>query len=160
MGYNDFVDVEPIVLFRKAEKNIAAINSLLKDNDVSEDVHYDSICFNITQAVEKYLKGFIILNNEKVKEIHSLDKINKIAIKINDRFNEIHTDCLKLDNYDSDLRYDDRIKIEKHELKELLNILKRIYHFEPIKIIREEFIKTGNYIILPEYDFIKEIKND
>jgi len=155
MKKNDYVDVEPVVLFKKAEKNIAGLNSFLNDNDVSEDTHYENICYNITQAVEKFLKGYIVANNGKVKKIHELDIINKIAENINEDFKEINEDCLNLSNYTASIRYDDKHKIEKYEIKEVLKNLRKIYHFKPIKEMRELFQKSGNYIILPDFDFLK-----
>ena len=154
MGNDIFVDENPIVLFSKAEKNIAAINSFLKDKDVPEKTHYDSICYNVTQAVEKYLKGFIVANNGKVKKIHNLDRIIEIAESLNNNFSNIKNECIYLSNYTSEIRYSNKFKIEKHEITEILKHLGNVYNFEPLKNMRKAFQKENDYINLPEFDFL------
>ena len=153
-----YVDEKPIVLFKKAEKNIAGIIGLLNDKSVPEDTHYENICFNATQAVEKYLKGYVIDNNEKVKKIHNLDTINEITCNINVKFKEIKEECAKLNNYTADIRYSDKHEIEKHEVIDILKCLNKIYNFEPIISMREKFKKQDGFSVYNNYEFLERYK--
>jgi len=152
---NKYVEGDPLVLFKKAEGDVASINALLKNKDVPEDYNYESICFHATQAVEKFLKGFIVNNNGKVKKSHNLEYIHNIANGIDNSFFSIKNECIKLNQYTSEVRYNDKNRIEKHEIKEVLKSLNVIYHFEPIVKMREIFKKKDGYRILPEFDFLK-----
>jgi len=153
---NIYVEGDPFVLFNKAEGDVASINALLKNNDVPDDYIYDSICFHSTQSVEKFLKGFIVENKGIVKKTHNLDYIQNIAENINKDFSFIRKNCLFLNQYTADVRYNDKHKIEKHEIKEILKSLNVIYNFDPIVKIREIYKKRDGYRILPEFDFLKK----
>jgi len=152
---NEYVDDDPFVLFKKAEEDIACINALLKNNDVPDDYVYGSICTNATQSAEKFLKGFIVENKGIVKKSHNLEYIHNIAYGIDNSFSAIKNECIKLNQYTSDIRYNDKHKIEKHEIKEVLKSLNVIYHFELIVKMREIYKKKDGYRILPEFDFLK-----
>jgi len=82
----EYVDDDPFALFKRAEGDVAGINALLKNKDVPEDFNYESICFHATQAVEKFLKGFIVENKGMVKKTHKLDYVQNIAESINKYF--------------------------------------------------------------------------
>jgi len=155
-----YVDEKPIVLFKKAEKNIAGIIGLLNDKSVPEDTHYENICFNATQAVEKYLKGYIVDNNGKVKKVHNLDSINEIACNLNLKFKEILEACAKLNNYTADIRYSDKHEIEKHEIIDILKCLNKIYSFEPIASMREIFKKQEEFSVYNNYEFLEGYKSE
>ena len=48
------------MLCNKAEKDIMTVDTLYTKPKYPEDLMYDIICFHATQAVEKFLKSFII----------------------------------------------------------------------------------------------------
>jgi len=153
---NKYVEGDPFVLFKKAEGDVSSINALLKNKDVPEDYNYESICFHATQAVEKFLKGFIVNNKTKVKKSHNLDYIQSVAESIDKNIFLIRKNCLLLNQYTADVRYNDKNRIEKHEIKEVLKSLNVIYNFEPIVKMREIYKKKDGYRILPEFDFLKK----
>jgi len=153
---NIYVEGDPFILFKKAEGDVASINALIKNNDVPDDYIYESICFHATQSVEKFLKGFIANNNGTVKKSHNLEYIHNIANSIDNSFSSIKNECIKLNQYTSDVRYNDNHRIEKHEIKEILKSLNVIYHFDLIVKMREIYKKKDDYRILPEFDFLKK----
>jgi len=155
---NIYVEGDPFILFKKAEGDVASINALLKDKDVPEEYNYESICFHATQAVEKFLKGFIVNNNFKVKKSHNLDYIQSVAESIDKNISSIKKHSLLLNQYTVDVRYNDKNRIEKHEIKEVLKSLNEIYHFEPIVKMRDIYKQKEGYRILPEFDFLKTHK--
>jgi len=151
-----YVNDDPSILFKKAEGDVASINALLKNNDVPDDYIYDSICFHTTQAVEKFIKGFIVENKGKVKKTHNLEYIQNIAQGIDNSFSSIKKECIKLNEYTPSARYNDNLKIEKQEINDILKSLNVIYHFDPIVKLREIYKKKEGYRILPEFDFLKK----
>lgn len=46
------------------------------------DAFYPQICFLSQQAIEKYLKGFLIYNKKKFPKIHDLTELLKLCAKI------------------------------------------------------------------------------
>jgi HEPN domain-containing protein len=153
---NEYVDEDPFALYKRAEEDVAGINALLKQKEVPDEYNYVSICFHATQAVEKFLKGFIVENNNKVKKTHNLEYIHNIANSIDKSFSSIKEDCIKLNEYTQAARYNDNHNIEKDEINNVLKSLNVIYHFEPIAELREKYKKKNDYRILPEFDFLKK----
>jgi len=153
---NEYVDDDPFALFKRAEEDVASVNALLKNKDVPEEYNYVSICFHATQAVEKFIKGFIVENEGKVKKTHNLDYVQNIAESINKKFYFIRNECLLLNEYTQAARYNDNHKIEKDEIINVLKSMNVIYHFEPIVKMRENYKKKDDYRILPVFDFLKK----
>jgi len=153
---NEYVDDAPFALFKRAEEDVSNINALLKHKDVPEEYNYASICFHATQAVEKFIKGFIVNNNVQVKKTHNLEYVNDVASGIDKSFSLIKKECIKLNEYTASVRYNDNNKIEKEEINNVLKSLNVIYHFDPISKMREKYKKIDGYRILPEFDFLKK----
>jgi HEPN domain-containing protein len=152
---SEYVDDDPFALFKRAEEDVAGINALLKHKDVPEEYNYMLICYHATQAVEKFIKGFIVDRNVPVKKTHNLEYINDIANNIDKSFSLIKKECIKLNEYTPSARYNDNHKIEKDEINTVLKSLNIIYHFDPIAKMREIYKKRDDYRILPEFDFLK-----
>ena len=141
----DLVTETPFELFDKAEADILVIDSHIKNSNIPENWKYDSICFHATQAVEKFIKGFIIENNQKVKKSHDLGYLLNEAVKIDSKFNDIQDDCETLNNYTAWVRYSSHSPIEQHEFIAVIKSLKRIYSFGPIQEIRDKFSIQDGY---------------
>jgi len=152
---SEYVDDDPFALFKRAEEDVAGINSFLIQKVVPEEYNYVLLCYHATQAVEKFLKGFIVENKGKIKKTHNLDYIQDIAESINKNFSFIRKECLLLNEYTQAARYNDNHEIEKNEINTVLKALNVIYHFDPIVKMREIYKKKDNYRILPEFDFLK-----
>ena len=151
---NNYVTETPFELFDKAEADVLIIDSHIKNKDIPENWKYDSICFHATQAVEKFLKGFIIDSNQKVKKSHDLGYLLNEAVKIDNRFKNIQDDCETLNNYTASIRYNFHSAIERHEFIAVIRSLKNVYSFQPIQEIRNKFSKQEGYRILPNIDII------
>ena len=152
MGKDDLVTETPFELFDKAEADVLIIDSHIKNKNIPENWKYDSICFHATQAVEKFLKGFIIDNNQNVRKSHDLIYLWNEAVKIDSRFNGIQDDCETLNNYTAWVRYSAHSPIEQHEFIAVIKSLKNIYSFQPIQDIRGKFSKQENYRMLPNME--------
>ncbi len=65
----------------------------------------DTICFHAQQAVEKYLKGFLVYNHKNPRAIHHLEELAKDCAEFDKDFLEILDDCLALTRYYIETRY-------------------------------------------------------
>ena len=101
----------------------------------------------LVTVCRKFLKGYVIYKGDQVSKTHNLLEVLEIAVKHDNSFKNIEEDCIRLNNYSSDIRYSSYERIEKHEVIDCIKALKNIYNFVPIKTIREEYIESGNYRI-------------
>ena len=93
--------------FEKGSHDIEGAR-LLFDNE-----HYtDTIAMLIQQAVEKYLKGFLVLQGWKLEKIHDLVKLLAEAVKYKPEFIRFEDDCRRITEYYFESRYPGRMPIE------------------------------------------------
>lgn len=85
----------------KAEHDMAAAKLLIEANPMILDV----ACFHCQQAVEKYLKAYLIFNNIIIKKTHSIDVLISECGLIDTEFSTI--DFKNLDEFAVDIRYPD-----------------------------------------------------
>ncbi len=109
--------------FDKGQKDIEDAEFLLKNNRAIEN-----ISFHVHQAVEKYLKGFLIYNGWKLEKIHDLVKLLEEAVKIDKSFNKFTVPLRKITNFYFETRYPVgyELKYSKQELKESINKTKNL----------------------------------
>jgi HEPN domain-containing protein len=148
----DLVTETPFELFDKAESDVLMIDSHIKNSNIPENWKYDAICFHATQAVEKFLKGFIIDNSQDVRKSHDLVYLWNEAVKIDNKFNDIQDDCETLNNYTAWVRYSAHSPIEQHEFIAVIKSLKKVYSFQPIQEMRNKFSKQEGYRMLPNME--------
>ncbi|MGB9813723.1 MAG: HEPN domain-containing protein [Thermovenabulum sp.] len=86
------------------------------------------ICFHCQQAVEKYLKGYLIYKTGMLNEGHSLTKLCKKASQFDDRFKSIIKDCAFLNQFYIETRYpaEDPLIVEEEDVEESMQIAERI----------------------------------
>ena len=118
-------------LFR-ADEDMAVINSLASQHIE----HYtSSICFHAQQAVEKFLKAFLIYHDRDFPRTHDLDYLLEKCCEIDSAFCGI--DLKSLTDYGVSVRYPDDFYVpEVQETKDYINIAKEI------KQIVEERLST------------------
>jgi HEPN domain-containing protein len=138
------------MLCHKAEKDILTVKVLSDKNFYPEDYMYDIICFHATQAAEKFLKSYIISNGKTVKKIHDLDILQKAAMEIDNLFSKIMDNCLLLNEYIPNVKYDDENPVTKQNINDIIKSLNAICNFPPIKAMRDSFSKEHNYKIVGE----------
>lgn len=86
--------------FKRAQKDIEDAELLLKVSETTENV-----AFLIQQAIEKYLKGFLIYNNWELEKIHDLITLINYAIEIDKAFEEFIPPLRKITNFYFESRY-------------------------------------------------------
>ncbi len=120
--------------FFRANEDIAVINNLVK----SDAAYYTStICFHSHQAVEKFLKAFLVYHDVDFPKTHDLDflllecqKINKTAFEI---------DLKSLTDFGVTVRYPDDFYIP--DIKEALEY--RDIAFEIKEIVERLIVMNG-----------------
>jgi len=65
----------------------------------------DSIAYHIQQAIEKYLKGYLVLHGKKPPKIHELDALLNHIAAFDDSFNGFLELCEKASRYYIEERY-------------------------------------------------------
>jgi len=63
------------------------------------------ICFHIHQAIEKYLKGFLVYNGVRHKRIHDLEELIKACGDIDSNFLNFLDECSSITEYYFESRY-------------------------------------------------------
>ena len=140
----------PDMLYKKAEMDIMTVDSLHTLPKYPENQMYDIICFHATQAVEKFLKGYIINNGNIVEKIHDLDVLQESAMEIDISFAKIKSECMLLNSFAPNIKYSSNKIITKQDMTKIIKSLEIICNFPPIKAMRDSFSKEHNYKIVGE----------
>jgi HEPN domain-containing protein len=98
--------------------------------------HNEIICYHCSQAVEKYLKGFLISKNIVPKKTHDLRFLNSLCIEIDNNFTNIISECAFLTKFANDIRYPHKYEIYESDVNFSINAVKTIRNFKPINDLR------------------------
>ncbi len=83
----------------KANEDLFVVNKLTE----SEIITTSSVCFHCQQAVEKFLKAFLIANGIDIKKIHNIEYLFSECTDIDEDFSKI--DPKELRDFGIDARY-------------------------------------------------------
>lgn len=89
----------PLDWLRIGDKEILRARNLLKLDDL------DGAAFNIQQAVEKYLKGFLLSRGWKLRRIHDLETLLNEAVAFESSLETFRSTCQKTTQYYIEERY-------------------------------------------------------
>jgi len=92
-------------------------------------VPFAIICFHCQQAVEKYLKWFLIFHDIEPPKIHDLEELEKICEKIQPKFSDIYEKCSLLSGYAVQSRYPNELRVGKQDMDKALEYAKAIREF-------------------------------
>ncbi len=112
--------------FRVGDKELKRARYLLNGKDL------EGAGFNIQQAIEKYIKGYLLSKGWELRRIHNLETLINEAIMYDSSFEEFRTACQKITQYYIEDRYPLMIPSEltEKEIKESLDTGKRLVVFE------------------------------
>jgi HEPN domain-containing protein len=97
-------------LFR-ADEDIATIQAL---SSLDQSAFGSTICFHCQQAVEKYLKAFLVFNHTDFPKTHDVDYLlNKCMTIDSESFDSI--DLKNLTEFGVDIRYPDDFYVPTNE---------------------------------------------
>lgn len=119
--------------FEVAEKDFKGANILFK-----HDGDYGLVLFHLQQAVEKYIKGYLIYKTGMLQEGHSLIKLCKKASLYNVEFKSFIKDCAFLNGYYIETRYpaEDPLLADEDDIKEGMKFVEKL-----IKFIKDEITR-------------------
>ena len=106
-----------------AQKDIRS-SKILFEHDADNEI----VCFHCQQAIEKYLKGYLIFVTGELQEGHSLIKLCKKAMAIEGTFEELLKDMSFVNTFYIETRYpaEDPLFVSKEDTIECFNIVERI----------------------------------
>ena len=99
--------------FKIAEADLSSAEFLQNMQSMPTEI----ICYHCQQSAEKYLKGFLALNNEEIKRTHDLVILSKECRKYSEDFETIEEDCLMLTDYGVNIRYPFPMDINESDMK-------------------------------------------
>lgn len=122
--YNEWIKV--------AQKDLKGAKILYE-----HDGDYGLVLFHLQQAVEKYLKGYLISKTGLLQEGHSLIKLCKRASTYNSGFKKFIKDCAFLNEYYIETRYpaEDPLIADEEDVKEGIKVTEEIILFIEENII-------------------------
>lgn len=86
--------------FEKGDHDIETAELLYEEKG-----HTDVIAYHIQQAIEKYLKGYLVYHGKKYPKIHELDSLLNFISKFDDSFGDFIEICEKASKYYIEERY-------------------------------------------------------
>ena len=86
--------------FERGRRDIATAQLLYDERGYT-----DSIAYHIQQAIEKYLKGYLVLHGKKPPKIHELDTLLNRIGTFDDSFIDFLDLCEKASRYYIEHRY-------------------------------------------------------
>lgn len=113
--------------FRKGDIDIKRAEILLENNDAG------GAAFHLQQAIEKYLKGYLIGKGWKLERIHDLEDLLDYAVDYNKGFEEFRVLCQETTEYYIEERYpflmsseltEDEVRLRIEKAKEFILRLK------------------------------------
>ncbi len=112
--------------FCKADDDLLFAKAGWKETKITSDA-----CFLCQQAIEKYLKGFLIFYKIKPERIHDLRKLLSECVKINDNLKQFEEECKILNDYYVSSRYPggEIFSFKKEQAKEALESAEEIMEF-------------------------------
>jgi len=126
--------------FDKADKDYDAAKIL---NNAYRK-HTEIICYLCSQAVEKYLKGYLIYKNHKIENTHNLPYLNSLCLKYDNRFEEIKMECGILNKFNGNIRYPAGIEADEHDVNLSLKAIETIISLSPLRDLRNEITSNND----------------
>jgi HEPN domain-containing protein len=99
--------------------------------------HYEIICYHCSQAVEKYLKGYLIYNNMVPQKTHDILFLNNICIVLDTDFENIIFECGFLNRFANDIRYPHQYETNATDTKLAIVEVEKVMNFKPILKLRD-----------------------
>lgn len=109
--------------FAMAKKDVRSAKILFE-----HDADYEIVCFHCQQAIEKYLKGYLIYETGELQEGHSLLKLCKKASPFNTNLKSFLKEMAFVNTYYIETRYPaiDPLIVSEEDASECLKIVESV----------------------------------
>jgi len=97
------------------------------------------ICYHCQQSSEKYLKGYLFLNDIEPPKIHNLIELMEMCVKINSKFSILLPQLNILTDYAILPRYPNELGITHEDMKNAIGYAKIVQEFI-LKAINEKLV--------------------
>lgn len=115
----------------KAQNDLETAHILLRENGPG-----DSLCFHCQQAVEKYLKAYLVFYELEFEKIHDLWKLAKLCSDIDAEILEFEKELKSLNAYYIESRYPTEVlSYSKKECRKAVSFAEKIIAFVSDKIL-------------------------
>ena len=109
--------------FNKAEKDLITVEHEFFFNDPV----YETICFHCQQAIEKFLKGYLIYLGKGYRKTHELGELVSICEGKDKEIAFLKEEADKLTDYSVEIRYPDNYnEIDENDAKEAFEIATKV----------------------------------
>ena len=105
---------------------------------------FEIICYHCAQAIEKYLKAYLIYNDKIPEKTHNLRFLNDLCVEIDKEFQNITSLCDYINRFANDIRYPHKYEVNDSDVQFSLNAVKKIMNFDPMIKIRNEINNKNN----------------
>lgn len=125
---NDKTKSYILAWLKKADSDLKNAKLVFAADD--ESPPYDTICFHCQQAVEKYLKAFLVYHDISFPYSHNLSDLAAACIQVDKSFASIQREAETLTPYAVEIRYpDDFYMPTEEEAKEAYETASKIREF-------------------------------
>ena len=126
------VDMEFVLPWtEKADNDISAARYLAEN---MYPIPAEIICFHCQQAAEKYLKAFLVFNDQEPPKTHDLIELAKLCNNFNPDFLLLITKCEFLVPFASRTRYPGKCNPDDEDIKRALVYSQEIIEFVKSKL--------------------------
>jgi len=125
----DYEFIEPWI--QKADNDIASAQILTKN---MHPIPTEIVCFHCQQAAEKYLKAFLVYNDQEPPKIHDLIELVRLCNNFDKDFQILIPKCEYLLPFATQTRYPSKIDLEDEDIKTALAYAQAIIEFVKSKI--------------------------
>ena len=100
--------------------------------------HFEIICYHCEQAVEKYLKGYLVLKNQMPPKTHDLSIICNLCSEKEQSFSKLLEQCSYLKQFGVQPRYPKELGITSADVEKAVKFALEAKNFGVLEKLREE----------------------
>jgi HEPN domain-containing protein len=105
---------------------------------------YEIICYHCAQAVEKYLKGYLIYRDIIPQKTHDLSFLNGLCIEKDDNFSKVQQLCDFLTTFANDIRYPHKYEVTENDVNFSIQAVEKIENIKPLADLRAIILSLEN----------------
>ena len=95
------------------------------------------ICYHCAQAIEKYLKGYLVYCGIIPPKTHDLTLLLDLCVEFDNCFDTVRMECSVINRYSNEIRYPYRIEINQTDVDYSIKAVERVMNLKPVKKIME-----------------------